>query len=264
MADSSGVALYNINRDTLITASLRLLRVVDPEGGQTPTATMLNNASEALNILLKFWMSQGIILSTYQQIVIPLINGQTSYTIGPFTADVTSTRPIRLFDGSFIRRTVAGVVTDTSLQIFSRQRYLQVTTKAVVGTPYGIYYWPGIDFQASTNPGSGKGTLYVYFPQNGSGTTSLYANVQRPIYDMTASTDSFDLPSEWFRALKYGLAADIGPEYGVPNDAQTYLDQKTMLLKDELAQWELDQASVGFGEDRVRQEKARDMTTTKG
>ncbi len=264
MADSSGVAIYSINRDQLITASLRLLRVVDPEGGQTPTTTMLNNGNEALNILIKNWQAMGLILTTYQQISIPLLNGQQTYTIGPATADVTSTRPLRLFDGSFIRQTVAGVVTDTSLQIFSRQRYFQTTTKAVTGTPYGIYYWPGITFGASTNPGLGKGTLYVYFPQNGSGTTTLFVNVQRPVYDMTASTDSFDLPQEWFRALKFGLAADVGPEYGAPADIQTYLDQKTMLLKNELEQWNLDEANVAFGEDRTRQERARDQTTTKG
>lgn len=265
MANSTGTAGFNVDRDTLVTAALRVIRVADPEGGMTPTSTMLSNGAEALNMLIKNWEAQGLILSTYDQIAIPLTSSKNSYTIGPSGADVTSVRPIRLFDGSFIRQTLAGVVTDTDLTLLTRQAYFQETTKAVNATANSIYYFPGIDVAGGvTNPGTGWGTLFVYSPVAASATYTVYANFQRPLYDMTNATDAFDLPQEWFRALKFGLAADLCPEYGLPSDFANYIMQLSASMKLDLFQWTRDQAIVAFGEQRSREERARDATTTKG
>src|SRR4051812_14039776 len=109
-----GYASFTATRDGMITASLRLLRVL--QGDQSPSALDLIFGSEALNMLLKNWQVQGFILANYQQITIPCVANQTVYTIGPVGADVTIERPIRVFDGSFLRKTINGVVTDTALK----------------------------------------------------------------------------------------------------------------------------------------------------
>lgn len=257
MPNSTGTATFTVDRDSLIKASLRVIWVTDPEGGPAPSATMLSNGAEALNLLLKNWMSQGLILSTYQQLAIPMVAGTQSYTIGPSGAAVTSTRPLRLFDGSFIRNTVTNV--DTPLQILTRQAYLQQTTKTVQGSTTGIYYLPSIDVAGGvTNPGTGWGTLFVYFP-SADATHTVYANFQRPLYDMSAATDAFDIPVEWQRALKYALAAEIAYEYGLPANTIQLLEAKAEALKRELELWTVDQATAQFGEDRQRQERARDQ-----
>jgi hypothetical protein len=180
-------------------------------------------------------------------------------------ADVSVARPVRLFDGSFVRATVMGVVTDVDLTLLTRQAYLQQSTKAVTGTTSSIYYFPGIDTAGgSTNSGTGYGTLYVYFPTANGSTYTVFANCMRPLYDMTSPTDGFDFPQEWMRFLKYSLAVDMAPEYDVPGDKVSYLKSVAMDMHDKLINWNWDQANIAFGEDRVRQERARDQIVNKG
>jgi len=92
---STGTAGYTVNRDELISSSLRLLRVLKET--DVANATQVRYANMALNMLLKNMQSNGMQLWTYQLITITMVVGQLSYTIGPSGADVTTTRPLRLF-----------------------------------------------------------------------------------------------------------------------------------------------------------------------
>jgi hypothetical protein len=254
---SSGIASFSVYRDAMIASALRTLRVL--QDGQTPTTNDITNGSEALNILLKNWQVQGFVLSLYQQVAIPCVAAQMSYTIGPSGANVTIPRPIRLFDGSFIRQTVSGVVTDTALEILSRQAYQQVTTKAVSGTTNSIYWEPSIYIAPAggkfqTSPAVGYGTLYLYFPSVDN-TFTIYANFQRPVYDMIAAGDEFDVPQEWFLAVKYGLATMLADEYEVPEDRCTRLFKIAEMYQKQLQDWQHDLADTNFAERRQQQEK---------
>lgn len=46
-------------------------------------------------------------------------------------------------------------------------------------------------------------------------TDVLHVTFYRPIEDFDNATDDADYPQQWFRALKFGLALDIAPEYGI-------------------------------------------------
>src|SRR6185369_15822996 len=164
---SSGTASFTVTRDDMVAASLRAIRVL--QSGATPNASDVGTVSEAMNMLLKNWQAQGLILTCYQQIAIPCVANQASYTLGETGADVTIPRPLRLFNGTFIRKTVSGVVTDTTLENLSRQRYEQVKTKAVPGTTAAVYYEPSIYITAvpplyQTSPSTGWGILYLFYP----------------------------------------------------------------------------------------------------
>lgn len=263
MTTSSGAATYIPTRGELIQGAFRQLKVL--REGDVPNSAQTSYAVSALQMLLKNLSAQGLMLWTYYQVAVPLVISQKSYTIGPTGADVTATRPLRLFDGSFVRSTVAGVVTDVDLTLLTRQAYFQQSTKAVTGTTSSIYYFPGIDVPfGPTNGGTGYGTLYVYFPTDANSTYTAYCNMMRPLYDMGAATDAFDLPAEWMRALKYMLAADMAYEYQVDPQTITFLEQKAKAMHQMLTEWQYDQALVAFGEERSRQERARDATTNVG
>ena len=87
---TTGTASFTVTRNELITQSLRILRVLAET--DVANATQIRNANTALNMLIKNMQSNGLDLWTYQQIVIPMVIGQNSYTIGPVGADVTATR----------------------------------------------------------------------------------------------------------------------------------------------------------------------------
>ena len=261
---SSGYASFTLYRDGIITTALRLIRVL--QEGQSPTADDIVNCSEALNIMVKNWQVQGLVISLMQQISFPLVANQKTYTIGPVAADFLIERPIRLFDGSFIRVDATNV--DTPLEILSRQAYEQITTKSTTGVTNAIYYFPGIDV-ASVNTGAGIlyptasgigwGTLYVYYPIPTTGYT-LYLNVQRSVQDYLQTFDEMDLPQEWFLPLKWGLAAQIADEYEVPEDRCQRLFKTAEYYLQQLVKWQTDLANTNFAELRQQQARVNDTT----
>ena len=239
---STGTASYTINRDQLIAASMRTLRVL--REGDVPNATQVANAVACLEMLVKNMQSKGLQLWAYQLLAIPLAANQQSYTIGPSGADVTSVRPLRLFDGAYIRQTVNGMSFDTPLRVISRLEYLQFGAKASSSFPNSVYYHPGIDTAGGvTSPSTGYGTLFVYTTAAQTGST-IYGNFQRPLYDMTNATDEFDMPQEWFRALRFGLAADLSYEMPVDINIARDVRARAKEVLDEMQDWSVEWAPL--------------------
>ena len=247
---STGTATFTVNRDELVEASFRVLRVLRET--DVPNATQRKYANSALNILLKNMQSNGLQLWTYQQIIVPMVVGQVSYTIGPSGANVTASRPLRLFDGSFIRDLSCTPNYDTPMRVISRKEYLQFSSKTTQSVPNSIYYFPGIDLGSGlTSPSTGYGTLYVYAAPSQS-TRSLYLNCQRPIYDMTGADNEFDLPQEWFRCLKFMLAGDLAYEYPKVDPAWAKeLQGMGRDLQKELQDWSVEDTPMYFQPDRM-------------
>ncbi len=244
---SSGTASFTVNRDELIASSFRLLRVLRET--DVPNATQIKWASQALNMLLKNMQSNGLQLWTYQLIQIPMVVGQLSYTIGPVGADVTTTRPLRLFDGSFIRNTACTPYIDTPLRLISRLEYLQYGNKSVQAIPNSVYWQPWIDDSGgTTSPSTGYGTLFVYTTSSVA-TQTIFCNFQRPIYDISTSTEEFDLPQEWFRALRFLLASDLSYEYTTDPQIAKDVRDKAKMLHDDLQDWSTETAPVTFQPD---------------
>lgn len=247
---TSGTATFSIDRNTIIATILRRLRIL--QDGATATANQISDTAQAINIWLKNVQSQGLIVSQFAQVSFPCQNAKVSYTIGPSGADVTSWRPLRLYDGSFWRKTVSGVVTDTPLQLYSRQQYEQQTTKAATGSISAVYYQPNIDIAGGlTSPGTGWGTVYLYLPTTDT-TITVYLNVLRPIYDLgSTTTQEIDLPSEWFQAIIWGVAADMADEFEVPEDRLMRLQKKAQFYLEQLGEWNRNVDNVNYGDNRV-------------
>jgi len=243
---STGTASFSRTRDQMIAASLRVLRVLSD--GASPGTNDLTICSEALNILLKQMMSTGLPLWCYQLLPIPMVAGQNTYTLGPAPADVVCNRPLRMFEGSYIR-TVCGTQTfDTQLRMISLLEYLQFGGKQTLSVPNSIMFMPLIDTGTpfaggTTSPSTGHAAVQVYAtPQDG--TRTIYANMQRQIFDMTTGTDEFDLPVENFQWLKYQLAAEVADEYNVPEQRLARIEQKAKFYKDEMFAWSVETVSM--------------------
>lgn len=256
---TSGTATFTVLRDELINASMRVAKAL--REGDVANATQINNGVSALNMLVKNWGTQGLWLWTYQQLQIPMSSSTQSYTIGPSGATVTATRPLRLLDGTFVRHSL----TDTPLQMLSRQAYMQITTKgATPAQPNSVYYDANIYTSGIiTSPSIGHGTLYVYVPA-ADNTYTIYANMQRPIYDMSSATDEVDMPQEWFVAMKWALALELVAEYDVPMNHVPFLEKMSERYLQRLAQWNKDQTRIDFGEMRLQEEAAQAAIKTGG
>lgn len=127
---------------------------------------------------------------------------------------------------------VGGDGTDIPLDMLSRTDYQFLSVKNAQGVTTQAYYDPQLSL----------GILNVW-PVPGSAKETIRMTIQRTLEDMDAINDTFDFPQEWFRALKYNLAVDIGPEYDVPLDKLAWMGAKAQQYLDEAKGFDTESAS---------------------
>jgi hypothetical protein len=229
MATTSGtINTVSFTRDEIILDALQDLRVVD----RTVTALTLDptdvtDCSRKLNMLLKRWEVKGFFLWLADTIQIPMITGKFIYTIGP-GGDVNTYRPLRAREGSFIRQTCSPTTNiDIQLILLSRLEYEQYSNKRAQGIPNSFYYDPQMAPGPLTayDPTLSKGVLDIWTAPVDM-TRTIFLEVQRPVQDITDSTQTFDLPLEWYECLTKGLGAAVADKYEIP-------EQRLMRLKAE-------------------------------
>jgi len=233
---TSGVTSFTVTRDQVIQAALRGLSVL--EEGAEPTSEATKNASFALNLIIKNWQKDGIKLWTIDNLVVPLVSGQTLYTIGPDSGnDIISDRPLKVIQG-FLRNVQVSPPIDIPMQALSRQEYNMLGSKASPGVMNSYFY----------NPKPTFGQLDVYLTPDSNTATNydLYIVVQRPLMDMVKPTDNFDFPNEWFLPLKWALMAELASDYDKSLQDRGYYDTKAIMYKREVEDWDVENASVYF------------------
>ena len=223
---TSGTTDFASSRDTIIKGALRKVGALAQ--GQTPTTNDLNDAAEALNVLAKAWMADGMPLWKIATYSFSLTNGNNSYRIG-IGQTLNTAKPQKIIQ-AWIRNS-AGI--DIPLQLETLYDYNRLSNKSAVGMPIQLTYHPQRTF----------GDIYVYPTPNAAIATEydIYIRYQAPYEDFDSGTNEPDFPQEWFQALVYGLAYVLAPEYGIP------LEERTALLND-MRMFKLEALSAGSEE----------------
>ena len=123
-------------------------------------------------------------------------------------------RPLALFNSTY-----ASSVSQSEIPIerWSRQEYMQQPDKSSEGTVVNWFY----------NPTLNEGKLYVWQTAN-SVENVMRFDVRKPLAIYNEISDELDFPSEYYMAIKWGVAADVGPSYGVPDNRQLVNEQKAL------------------------------------
>ena len=177
----------------LIRATLRLIGAIS--SSETPAADESTDALEALNMMLGSWGASRF-LSASTGKVTKAMTGAASYTIGT-GGDINTTRPTALY---VVTYTYGGI--DYNVKVIDYADYQKIGLKTVSGT---------IPDFVALKPDNPLSTIYLY-PIPTTGTLTL-ENI-RPATDLTL-VDELPYPPEWIRALKFNLAVEIAPEYGL-------------------------------------------------
>lgn len=233
---------------TMIDSALRLLGVIDPEGGITPTTTMRTNALEILNFMLTSWQADGLQLHVREEGSGTLVASQGSYTIGP-SGDINQVRPQNILQ-AWIRNTTNSI--DVPLNIVSQQEYFSLTAKTSESFPNTLYY--DRQYKYSSNSGANaKGKIFLWPEPD---TTTAAGNTlrflfTRPIQDFSAvsGADGFDFPQEWYNAIRWGLASQLAPEYRLPLNEQNMILQRAAMEKALAMSWDSENTSLFFAPD---------------
>ena len=242
MAVTSGTynsTLVTYTAQDIVKAAMQDIRQL-PAGG-APTVDDLTDCIVRLNTILKTLQTKGLMLWLYDLVIIPLVQNQYLYTIGPGADIDPGYRPLRAMEGSFLRWTCQPCPNDVALQLLSRVDYLQIASKICpASTPNSFYY--DVQMGPSPNPASynpatrGWGVMYIYPPPSQS-VYSAYINVERPIQDITSAGQAIDLPVEWYEPLTRYLGYRIADMFEVPEDRMNRITKVGMDAWEQMCDW---------------------------
>jgi len=214
----SGSRDFIHTRDTIIQAAFRKIGI----GNQTDS-TLISQAAEALNTLVAAWQERGVFLWTVEQASATLVDG-TAY----YDADAEA---LAVLPESLYWRDANGA-DQQIVNILSRAEYDALLDKDSSGAPTSAYI--------ESRPISANASvqrIYLWpVPSSNEDGQTLYYRVVKRLQDFDASGDNPDFPVSASRALIYGLAYELAPEYGIPIAERDRLrveaDREFLLLRD--------------------------------
>lgn len=180
---------------TVINRSLRLLGVL--ASGETPIADETSDALTALNAMLDSWRNDKLMVYAHQDITVPLVASQASYTMGSSGANVTTTAPVKP-ESAYVRK--SGV--DYSLKMIDDATYQSIAQKTSASDiPEYLFF----------NHSYPNATIYLYPVPNEA--NNLYLRVWTPYSAFSAASDTFVMPQGYEDAIAYNLAVNLWPEF---------------------------------------------------
>lgn len=173
---------------TLIKAALRCINAIAT--GETPTAAELDDGLEALQIMLRQWSGENVMIYYQDQDTLTM-DGSTYYTVGS-GGDLNVTWPAEII----------GAVVDSErvMKIIDGDRYRRLALSSLTHDADYIWY----------NPEYPLGKLYPW-PTGGS---SMVIDSLKPLSEPSAITSTISFPPPYDAAIKWNLAVELAPEYG--------------------------------------------------
>ena len=197
---TSGVTIYQLSRDDLITAALRKLGVLAE--GQTPSAQNLSDGAQAVNVLIAALRSIGMPLWARKTYSFNPVANTGSYDIG-IGKTFNTAYPLHIMQAY---RQDGSNTTKINMEVIPNFNYNLYPTSSG-GTPIQLSYQPFINY----------GTIRLWPIPDASATSSTITIVyQSPFEYFNAATDTLAFPEEWYLAIIYKLATLLAPEWGIP------------------------------------------------
>jgi len=192
---TSGSTDFSLTANEIVASALELLGVRAQE--EALQQVDLERGLRWMNIMLKGWEADGVMVWVLTEGSLTLADSDGSYSFaaaGDFT-----TIPFEIMQ----MRISHDAGNEIEMTRLSRQDYYRLPNRTSEGFPTQYFY----DRQRDS------GTLYIW-PEPDDALYDITFTYRRRIQDMDASTDTFDLPPEWYKAVIYGLALTLTPIYG--------------------------------------------------
>jgi len=181
---------------TLVKSSLRLIGAL--ASGENPTPEELDDALLVLNDLYENWSTEKLSVWGSATQTFALVPGQATYTIGT-GGNFNTTRPVSI-DDSFT--TFSGV--DTPVRVTSQEEYDLIAYKSM--------QQPVVEQLVYVNDYP-LGRITVWPVPNAAATLTL--NMGRVLPATIVATDTLTGPPGFLKAIRFCLAVELAPEFGV-------------------------------------------------
>ena len=210
----------------LVTADIRV--VVDSTTGMT--------AGDFIGIKLAtgaiHWTNIVVVDSSTQVTIYTGLPSAASDNAKVYTYTTKAYRPHKLL--TVYRRAPSGL--DNEITKIGEIEYARLTDKDSEGVPNTVHY------RSSLN----SGTLYVW-PVGDGDTDKIVIIAHYYPDDFDVASDTAQFPIEWSSALIWGLAAELSPEYGLPEREQRKNFQIASAKLTAALDADIEDASVIFG-----------------
>lgn len=194
----------------IVTGAARLLGVV--RKGVALDDDEATDGLEALNAMLLSWSSSSLNNIAPIRDVFTLVGGTASYTISETgSPTVTAIVPTKI-TSAYISD--GGI--DYPLTEISSEEYEAIPLKTTAGIPEYFNYTTGEDLEPISGSLAYNGKIRLY-PVPTSGTLNTLS--EKPILRFATLNESNNLLPTWLRAIKYNLAIDWAPEFGIEPSA---------------------------------------------
>lgn len=183
----------------LIKGSFRILGVL--AASEAPTAAELQDGLEALNDMLDSWAGERLVLHSTLRSVHGLTPGLTPHTLGASGATITATRPVRIDRASIQPQLEPGA--ELPLTLLSDAEWQALQGKEADGRPTSLWVEASRPLMK----------LHLHPCPDVADVLVLYTWQQLGRFASTAV--DFDLPPGYARAIRFNLARELAPEYGI-------------------------------------------------
>ena len=188
------------NAGDQINAALRLIGVLAE--GEQPSAATLSDALGAFNQMLDSWSTERLSVWGTTDNTVTWPAGQATRTIGT-GADFSVQAPIKIDDSTYY--TIGNI--SYPLTIINEAQYNSITLKGSTSTLPQVMYAESV---VVTEPWI-RMTLWPVPTQD----IDLHIIGVTPIAQINSETDPLIYPQGYLRAVKYNLAVELAPEFGV-------------------------------------------------
>lgn len=202
-----------------------LLQEGEPLGGEQIVSGM-----RKLTDLVNLWQTQGLKLWLNTDIPIPLVAGQSTYTLGP-SGDLNMVKPLRVLEAYYanasgVRRPLNPLAWAdyTRLSQITQQGQLNSYHVDKQQTQLSVFFWLTPDATAAL------GTAHLL--------------VQSQVTNFINLTETVNFPIEWRIALRWGLADEICT--GQPQAIMDRCQQRALAYRAALEDWDVEDAPTTF------------------
>ncbi len=199
--------------------------------GDNPSGEQLADGMMRLNDMANIWQINGLKLWLQSDLSVPLVAGQRVYSLSP-TGDVAMDKPMRVLDSCYY---LDSNDIQRPLTLLNQDDYNRLGTVLQEGSvnslfpkrlarSIDVYLWLVPDTQAAT------GTVHLL--------------IQGQVPNVVSLTDEMVFPSEWFMALRWGLADDVCT--GQPQAIMDRCQSRASMYRAALEDWDVEDTTVRF------------------
>lgn len=187
--------------EAIIESALRLIGALAP--GETPSGDEGTDALSVLNSMVDSWNAESLSIFTINRSVFNFIANQQAYTYGT-GGDFNATRPAKIDHCSVLYLSNPSQPLELPLQMLTDEQWSQIPVKAVYST---------IPLQVWDDGGYPLRTL-SFFPIPSSA-NQFVSYAWAALTSFTDLTTNNTYPPGYEKALRYNLAVDLAPEWGL-------------------------------------------------